>query len=151
MNEFRRMRYAGKLISRDMLVHFSSDPARPHAGALEGPLDAQIIEAYKSVRPALEQDSAHFSVGADGSLCNADGSRVYVSRQDESEAMRRLQQASENETERVFAEDPEHLADLHGFRVHGAFYEFLAEQESWLDLARGEFDRAMANMMRDEE
>ncbi|KOX14021.1 type IV secretory system conjugative DNA transfer family protein [Nocardiopsis sp. NRRL B-16309] len=150
MTEFRRLRYANNLISRDMLVHFSSDPARPHAGALDSPLDAQIIEAYKSVRPALERDGAHFSVSPDGALRSADGSRVYISRQDESEAMRRLQQASESETERVFAEDPEHLTDLHGFQVHGAFYEFLAERENWLDLARGEFDRAMADTMRDD-
>ncbi|WP_316042295.1 TraM recognition domain-containing protein [Nocardiopsis sp. CNR-923] len=150
MTEFRRLRYADNLISRDMLVHFSSDPARPHAGALDGPLDAQIVEAYRSVRPALERDGAHFSVSPDGALRSADGSQVYISRQDESEAMRRLQRASESETERVFTEDPEHLTDLHGFRVHGAFYEFLAEREGWLDLARGEFDRAMADVMRDE-
>ncbi|WP_026117778.1 type IV secretory system conjugative DNA transfer family protein [Nocardiopsis alkaliphila] len=150
MDEFRMKRYADRLISRDMLVHFSSDPERPHAGALDGPLDGQIIEAYKRARSALEQDGDHFSTGVDGSLRSADGSTVYISPQDESEAMRRLQQANERDGERVFFEDPEQLADLHGFRVHGAFYEFLAEKNGWQDLARGEFDQAMADVMREQ-
>ncbi|WP_017544023.1 type IV secretory system conjugative DNA transfer family protein [Nocardiopsis prasina] len=151
MDEFRVMRYADRQISRDMLVNFSSDPERPHAGALDGPLDGQIVEAYKTARTALEQDGAHFSTGRDGSLRSADGTRVFISRQDESEAMRRLQQASASSEERVFAEDPGQWADLHGFSVHGAFYEFLAEKDSWLDVARGEFDRAMASVMRSQE
>ncbi|MET9711947.1 type IV secretory system conjugative DNA transfer family protein [Nocardiopsis alba] len=151
MDEFRRMRYADRTISRDMLVNFSSDPERPHAGALDGPLDGQIIEAYKMARSALERDGVHFSVGGDGSLRSADGSTVYISRQDESDAMRRLRQASTSGEERVFAEDPEQLADLHGFIVHGAFYEFLAERDGWSDLARGEFDRAMTSVMRSQE
>ena len=56
MDDFRTMRYAGRLVSRDMLVNFSSDPERAHAGALDGPLDSQIVEAYKLSRAALEQD-----------------------------------------------------------------------------------------------
>ena len=99
----------------------------------------------------MEQDGAHFSVGHDGSLRSVDGRLVYISRQDESDAMRRLQHANENGQERVYAEDPAQLADLHGFQVHGEFYEFLAERDTWTDLARGEFDRAMANMMREQE
>ncbi|WP_431872667.1 type IV secretory system conjugative DNA transfer family protein [Nocardiopsis eucommiae] len=151
MDDFRTMRYANRTVSRDMLVNFSSDPERPHAGALDGTLDSQIIEAYKLARSYMEQDGAHFSTGPDGSLRSADGSRDFISRQDESDAMRRLQQANDDGQERVFAEDPQQLVDLHGFRVHGAFYEFLAERDDWLDLGRGEFDRAMANVMRRQE
>ncbi|QVJ01059.1 hypothetical protein KGD82_22765 [Nocardiopsis eucommiae] len=51
----------------------------------------------------------------------------------------------------MYTEDPQQLADLHGFQVHGAFYEFLAERDDWTDLARGEFDRAMARVMREQE
>ncbi|MFE1170355.1 type IV secretory system conjugative DNA transfer family protein [Nocardiopsis sp. NPDC058789] len=151
MDDFRTKRYAGRMVSRDMLVNFSSDPERVHAGALDGTLDGQIVEAYKLARSAMEQDGAHFSVGPDGALRSSDGTRVYISRRDESEAMRRLQSANESAGERVYTEDPQQLADLHGFQVHGAFYEFLAERDDWTDLARGEFDRAMARVMREQE
>lgn len=139
MERFESKIYASKQISRSMLVN-------PNGGALLKALDAEIVEAYKAVRPDLERDADNFSVGGDGSLRSRDGQTVYISRQDESEAMRRLKEASEDEDTRVYSEDE--IQDLTGYQVHPEFYEFLASLDSWVDLARGEFDRAMARAMR---
>lgn len=139
MDRFETKIFASKQISRSMLVN-------PNGGALIKSLDAEIIEAYKACRPDMERDADHFSVSGDGALRSRDGQIVYISRQDETEAMARLKEASEDENERVWSEDQ--IQDLTGYQVHPEFYEFLAGLDSWVDLARGEFDRAMSRAMR---
>ncbi|MEO3931304.1 type IV secretory system conjugative DNA transfer family protein [Micrococcaceae bacterium Sec7.4] len=135
--------YAGSSISRDMLVN-------PDGSALLNTLDAEIVAAYKAARPHLERDTNHFSVGGDGSLRSKDGRVTYISRIDESAALREAQRASRDDSSRVFAED-----DLTGdpgtistFLVHGEFYEFLGSLDTWQGLAQGEFDREMSVQMR---
>ena len=132
--------YAGKQISRDMLV-------RADGRALINTLDAEIVEAYKAARAYMERDTVHFSVGAGGSLRSADGKWLYIEKYDESQSMRDLNAASKNGGTRVYAE--EELKDLVGYEVTGEFYEFLGALDSWQDLAGGEFDRAMMLAMRD--
>ena len=132
--------YAGARISKDMLV--AADGT-----ALQNTLDAEITAAYKGARPHLERDSRHFSVGADGSLRSRDGSLTYISKVDESEALREAQRAAQDPNARVFAD-----ADLgevgSTIIVHPAFYEFLGSLDTWQGLAQGEFDREMTMQMR---
>jgi type IV secretory pathway TraG/TraD family ATPase VirD4 len=146
MEEMERMGqkiYAGSLISRDMLVN-------PDGSALKNTLDAEIVAAYKAARPHLERDTNHFSVGADGSLRSRDGRVTYISRIDESEALREAQKASRDDSSRVFAEDDltGDLGTISTFLVHGEFYEFLGGLDTWQGLAQGEFDREMSVQMR---
>ena len=132
--------YAGAQISRDMLV-------KPDGTALKNTLDAEITGAYKSARPHLERDSRHFSVGGDGSLRSRDGRFTYISKLDESEALREAQRAAQDSDSRVFAEDD--LGDIGStIVVHDAFYEFLGSLDTWQGLAQGEFDREMSLQMR---
>jgi hypothetical protein len=136
--------YAGSSISRDMLVN-------PDGSALLNTLDAEIVAAYKAARPHLERDTNHFSVGGDGSLRSRDGRVTYISRLDESEALRDAQRAARDDRSRVFAEDDVDTADLgrmNTFLVHGEFYEFLGSLDTWQGLAQGEFDREMSVQMR---
>ncbi|MCI4659595.1 type IV secretory system conjugative DNA transfer family protein [Cryobacterium zhongshanensis] len=134
--------YAGKQISRDMLV-------RADGRALQNTLDREIVEAYKAARAYMERDSRHFSVGAGGSLRSADGQTLYIDKLDESAAMQALNNAAQSETSGVYAE--EDISGLIGYDVTSEFYEFLASLETWRDLAGGEFDRAMMLAMRDRE
>ena len=134
--------YAGKQISRDMLV--SGD-----GRALANTLDREIVEAYKSSRAYMERDSRHFSVGAGGALRSADGRQLYIDKLDESQAMRELNTAAQSDATRVYAE--EELNTLIGYDITAEFYEFLASLDTWRDLAGGEFDRAMMLTMRDRE
>lgn len=135
--------YAGRTISRDMLVN-------PDGSALQNTLDAEIVAAYKAARPHLERDTRHFAVGSDGSLRSKDGQITYISRLDESEALREAQRAAQNDSSRVFAEDDlsGDLGTMSTFLVHGAFYEFLGSLDTWQGLAQGEFDREMSVQMR---
>jgi type IV secretory pathway TraG/TraD family ATPase VirD4 len=143
MDQMRQKIYAGSLISKDMLIN-------PDGTALLNTLDAEIVAAYKAARPHMEKDTDHFSVGADGSLRSQDGSVTYISKLDESEALREAQQASQDEDTRVFAEDDltVDFEAINTFQVHGEFYEFLGSLDTWLGLARGEFDREMSVQMK---
>ena len=143
MSQMGQKIYAGSLISRDMLV-------KPDGTALLNTLDAEIVAAYKAARPYLEQDTEHFSVGGDGSLRSRDGRVTYISKLDESEALREAQKASQDEDSRVFAEDGlgAGFEGISTFQVHGEFYEFLGSLDTWLGLARGEFDREMGVQMK---
>lgn len=136
--------YAGSQISRDMLV-------RPDGTGLLNTLDAEIVAAYKAARPHMERDARHFTVGGDGSLCSRDGKVTYISRLDESEALREAQRAARDKDSRVFAED-DLTADLgavsNTFVVQAEFYEFLGSLDTWQGLAQGEFDREMSMQMR---
>jgi type IV secretory pathway TraG/TraD family ATPase VirD4 len=134
--------YAGKQISRDMLI-------RADGRALRNTLDREIVEAYKASRAYLERDRRYFSVGTGGSLYSADGRSLYLAKLDESQSMRQLNNAARDGDARVYAE--EDLDPLVGFEVTADFYEFLASLDNWRELAGGEFDRAMTLAMRDRD
>lgn len=139
--------YAEGTISKEMLVN-------PDGSAKVKALDLQIAEAYKSARTELEHDRAHFTVGGDGELRSADGTRTYISqmRSDAYEqAIRRLDEHSRAKGSRVFADPGMTADDLGSFTsvtVHADFYGFLASLPTWEPLADGHFDRAMAIEMR---
>jgi len=135
--------YAGSSISRDMLINRDGS-------ALKNTLDAEIVAAYKAARPHLERDTRHFTVGADGSLRSADGRLTYISKIDESEALRQAQNAASDPDSRVFSDDDlsGDLGTMSTFIVHGEFYEFLGSLDTWQGLAQGEFDREMSVQMR---
>ncbi|MET3172866.1 UNVERIFIED_ORG: type IV secretory pathway TraG/TraD family ATPase VirD4 [Arthrobacter sp. UYCu721] len=143
MDQMGQKIYAGSSISRDMLI-------KPNGTALLNTLDAEIVAAYKAARPHLEKDTEHFSVGGDGSLRSRDGRVTYISKLDESQALREAQKASQDEDARVFAEDDleADFATISTFQVHSEFYEFLGSLDTWQGLARGEFDREMSVQMR---
>ncbi|MFE4334035.1 type IV secretory system conjugative DNA transfer family protein [Streptomyces sp. NPDC056831] len=139
----QRLLYAEGTISKEMLVN-------PDGSAKIKSLDIEIGEAYKSAQAELEQDHEHFSVGGDGELRSADGSKTYISqvRSDAyADAARRINGQVNEENSRVFAEEDvteEDLKSLATVKVNAAFYQYLASLPSWEVLADGRFDRAMA-------
>lgn len=140
-------RYAGKKVSRGMLVNLDGS-AKRYA------LDAELVEGYKQSRRFLERDTANFSVGADGALRSRDGRDVYITKADEAEALAFLGQASDDAGSRVFAEgdpqaDPSDQIGSH--EVHPAFHQFLASLDTWQGLADGEFDRMVTRAMQRKE
>ncbi|MDX3020127.1 type IV secretory system conjugative DNA transfer family protein [Streptomyces acidiscabies] len=141
--ERQRLLYAEGTISKEMLVN-------PDGSAKVKSLDIEIGEAYKSAQTELEKDREHFSVGGDGELRSADGSRTYISpiRSDAyARAVRRINGLVNERDSRVFAEEDvteEDLKSLATVKVHSAFYQYLASLPSWEVLAGGRFDRAMA-------
>ncbi|MGI8306955.1 type IV secretory system conjugative DNA transfer family protein [Saccharopolyspora hattusasensis] len=142
-SERQRKVYAEGTISKEMLVN-------PDGSAKIKSLDIEIGEAYKTAQVELEQDHEHFSLGGDGELRSADGSKTYISqvRSDRYiEAARRINGKIIDEGSRVFAEEDvteEDLRSLATVKVHAAFYQYLASLPSWEVIADGSFDRAMA-------
>lgn len=143
-----RLIYAEATISQDMLV-------KPDGTARVKSLDRQLTEAYKSALVELQQDRDHFSVGGDGELRSADGSRIYITPLRSStfaEAASKLNSAACSGDSRVFfdselrAEDLQALATV---EISADFYRFLASLPTWEHLAGGAFDRAMAVEMLD--
>lgn len=138
--------YAGQQISRDMLIN-------PDGTALSKTLDVEIVGAYRSARPQMVADTEHFRAGDNGSLYSRDGSAVYISKLDESDALREAQSSAEDQNGRVFSEGNvmENVEAEFGsaitFKVHGAFYEYLASLDTWQGLANGDFDREMKLQM----
>lgn len=137
--EHESPRYAQDMVSRSMLVTLDG------AAVLNG-VGNEIIKAYTASMSDMQRDE-RFSVNAEGDLCNANGSKVYISKvmsDYRSEALEKLKSAAKDSNSRVFSEDPE-MNDENAplFEVHAAFYHFLASLESWEDLARGEFERVM--------
>src|SRR5699024_766477 len=147
LKERQKKRYAEGTISREMLVN-ADGSARLKS------LDLQIAEAFKVAQVDLERDQVHFSVGGDGELRSADGSKTYLSmvRSDQyTAAAQRIGSLASDPDSRVFAEEEiseEDLQMLATVKVHAAFYQYLAELETWEVLGDGEFDRAMAVEMR---
>lgn len=144
--QFQANIYAEGHVSRSMLVH-------PNGGAMERALDSEIVEAFKECRGEMGRDHRNFSVGGDGSLRSADGSKAYIVVQDESEAMHAMREAARQEGSRVHDETEDGELDevMVSYLVKPEFYVWLASLRSWKDLASGEFDRAMAVSMRSRE
>lgn len=135
--------YAEGTISRDMLF-------KPDGTARIKSLDREITEAYKTTLVELQQDRDHFSVGGDGELRSADGTRSYIVPIRSAsfvEAAAKLNEAAESEGSRVYADEEvsaEELLALATVEITADFYRFLASLPTWEHLADGTFDRAMA-------
>jgi hypothetical protein len=147
LDDHRRMAYAEGTISKEMLINLDGS-AKVKA------LDVEIGEAYKAALVEMQQDRKHFSVGGDGELRSADGTKTFISqvRSDAfTEAARRINGQIGDGNSRVFAEQDvteDDLQSLATVKVHTAFYMFLATLPSWEVLADGSFDRAMAVEMK---
>ncbi|MFI9629315.1 type IV secretory system conjugative DNA transfer family protein [Streptomyces sp. NPDC052042] len=147
LSDRQRLVYAEGLISMEMLVN-------PDGSAKVKSLDIEISEAYKSAQTELERDHEHFSVGGDGELCSADGSKTYISHVRSgryAEAARRLNGYIGKEDSRMYAGEDvteDDVRSLSTVTVHAAFYQYLASLPSWEIIADGAFDRAMAIEMK---
>lgn len=150
LDDHRRMAYAEGTISKEMLINLDGS-AKVKA------LDVEIGEAYKAALVEMQQDRKHFSVGGDGELRSADGTKTFISRVRSdafTEAARRINGQIGDGNSRVFAEQDvteDDLRSLATVKVHAAFYMFLASLPSWEVLADGSFDRAMAVEMKSKQ
>ena len=135
------MRYAEGLVSREMLINYDGSPK-------QGTLDTELVDAYRRCAGDMQRDLSHFQEGTNGGLKSPDGT-IYIEAINEAKDVDYLRTSTEDEQRRVYAEDAQSPSS-HGwtFRLTPAFYLFLAEQESWKDIAHGEFDRSVALAMR---
>lgn len=130
------MRYAGKMVSRDMII---SPTGVNHC------LDAAIIRVYKDIRSKMEKDDEFFTV-INGNLCGLDG-KVYIKKVIYAdEVAKELNTAAHDEETRVFADEDLNEADvkdMDSFRVTEAFLRFLITFPKAWPFADGEFENGM--------
>lgn len=142
--EREHRRYAQGTVSRAMLVTGAGKP-------LVATLEQELIGAYEECRHSFARDP-RFRVDAEGNLIKTDGNIVLIRARDESEDLHRLRTASETEDAQVYADDPAAVEEVpSAFEVMGSFKKFLAELDSWEDLADGQFDSEVARKMREKD
>lgn len=135
-------RFAGNTLSQSDLVNAQ--------GQVTHRFDVQIEDAYKRCKGALWHDTQYFKLVEGADLYSADGTKCYVSRVTNSSDLQYLQEESENPESRVFSDSQlAEVKELGTYKIHDDFYRFLAEKQTWSDIADGKFERAMANAMAD--
>ena len=135
------LRYAGKQISRDMLV---SPTGYSHG------LDEAIIRVYKDIFHAMEKDKEYFTV-VDGCLCSVDG-KVYIRNDMAADDREALNAAAQAEDKRVFADEDisaEDIKSIGSYSVTNEFLKFLVSFPGAWPFANGEFEARMKAEMKD--
>ena len=134
-------RYAGKQVSRDMLVS--------KTGVNHG-LDQAIIRVYKSIKDRMDNDKEYFVV-KNGSLCGLDGS-IYLKNLMSVEDQEAINEAIKSKDLRVYSDDEiskEDLEALGTYAVTDEFLRFLVTFPKAWPFADGDFELRMKNEIRD--
>lgn len=136
IQESQAMRYAGRTISRDMLVSIAGQPNHS--------LDEAIIRIYKDIRPKMENDTEYFRF-SDGNLCGLDG-RIYIKNNTKTDNIEAINEAAKDKHSRVFADNDMNSSDakaIGSYEVRDAFLHFLVSFPKAWPFADGEFETRM--------
>ena len=131
-----KLRYAGKMISRDMLV----SPTGTNHG-----LDEAIIRVYKDIRGKLEKDDEYFMTNGNGDLCGRDG-QVYIKNLTSSDDIDALNDMATDKDSRVYSDSKISRRDANAigsFEVKDAFLHFLVSFPKAWPFADGDFESKM--------
>ena len=127
--------YANGMISKSDLVS--------RTGLATHMFDQQIIEIYKSIRHAMNNDPN--CMGANGCLCSKDGAVIYIEKVSSADA-EKLREASEDPESSVYTDEPltdDDVENLASWSVSDEFYRFLASLPNWKMFAGGKFEEEM--------
>lgn len=132
-------KFAGGMLSSADLVN--------HKGIGSHQYDNDIIRVYTDIKGDMWNDRDYFTV-RNGNLCGTDGT-VYIRNASTSADLAALNDAAKDADAKVFAESdvkPDELKAIGTFEVTDAFYQFLAELDSW-KFAKGKFEQGMKRVM----
>ena len=130
-------RYAQGLLSRHDLKPYGRERSRGLHTALQ--------KAYERSKQFFVQDDAYV-VERDYVLSSALGV-PYILRMDQA-LQEHLAKQAETPGSNVYGEGPIQEETWAAYQIQGAFIDHLFELEDWLDIAKGEFDKAVANELR---
>lgn len=130
--------YADNNIGKRDLYNFTTKQA-------DHKFDDDIVNIYTDIVGSFRSDKDNFIVKPDGlySVNNV----PYITKADDSEALKKLKDASHDAQSRVNSESDEDIETFATgtYTVHDAFYEFLVSFDYW-DFANGEFEKRMASL-----
>lgn len=135
------MRYAGKTISRDMIVS--------KTGVNHG-LDETIVRVYKSIKDQMDNDTEYFIVRG-GSLCSANNGNVYIKNLTNTDNIDKLNEAARDDDARVYSDAEITAADANAigsYEVTDHFLRFLSTFNSAWPFANGAFEDKMRDEMK---
>ena len=138
------MRYAGRMISRDMIV---SPMGVNHN------LDADIVKIYKDIRSKMEKDNEYFTVNANGDLCSKTGA-PYIVNLTNSDNIHMFNELAKDKYSHVFADNDMDNSDaqaISSFKVTDEFLRFLITFPKAWPFADGEFELRMKRQMQGSE
>lgn len=133
----QKRRYGGKMLSREDLVSMSGAPIHQH--------DTMFINVYVNIRGDMQQDSEYFRADEKQDILYGLDGAVYIRKLDESDSLRKLKEASEDASSRVYSDSD--VQSFSSYEVTDAFYKFLVSLDSW-DFANGKFEREVARRMK---
>ena len=135
------MRYAGKTISRDMIVS--------KTGVNHG-IDEAIIRVYKSIKDKMDNDTGYF-VLRNGNLCSVNNGNIYIRNLTSSDNIDRLNGAGQDGESRVYDDNDIDKSDakaIGSYEVTDHFLRFLSTFNDAWPFAEGSFEEKMRDEMK---
>lgn len=114
------------------------------AGQANHNMDKDIIAVYVDAIGGFKRDTQNFMV-RNNSLYSADGQILYIESVSNSEDLKNLNQAAQDENSKVYSEGK--IEQHQSYVVTDAFLKFLATRDRW-DFAEGRFEIGMYNKMK---
>ena len=114
------------------------------AGQANHNMDKDIIAVYVDTIGGFKRDTQNFNV-KNNSLYSADGQILYIESVSNSEDLKNLNQAAQDENSKVYSEGK--IEQHQSYIVTDAFLKFLATRDRW-DFAEGRFEIGMYNKMK---
>ena len=139
MESASKKRFAGGLLAPDDLVSKVEGVTHNY--------DREIINAYRKVKGAMQQDRRYFST-QNGNLYGVNGT-PYIIKNDPSDDLQALNQAAKSEASSVYSEGDvteDELSALNKYIVTDDFYRFLAGCDAW-SFANNRFEQEMKRQM----
>lgn len=138
-------RFAGKLLSS---VNLWDNGLANHQ------FDDIIVDSFLEIGAgAFRQDSDHFTVNNDGALFGRHGKPfILVGGAAAAHEKAYLEEQTKNKNSRVYSEEENiEFPTRNAYTVTDDFLHFLAQQDSWDELAGGRFEQEMARRITDRD
>ena len=115
------------------------------AGQANHGMDTMIVAVYVDTIGGFKRDTQNFMVKGNNSLYSKDGQTLYIESVSNSEDLKNLNQAAQDENSKVYSEGK--IEQHQSYVVTDAFLKFLATRDQW-DFADGQFEKGMGNKMK---
>lgn len=114
-------------------------------GQVNHGMDTMIVAVYVDTIGGFKRDTVNFMVKGNNSLYSKDGQTLYIESVSNSEDLKKLNQAAQDENSKVYSEGK--IEQHQSYVVTDAFLKFLATRDQW-DFAEGQFEKGMGNKMK---
>ena len=112
--------------------------------------DKEIAAVYEMVMKDMWNDHLNFSYLGDGELYSADGTKLFIAKNDMGN-LSDINEAMSNPESKVFGEEEINEEDLGAsgkYSITDDFYRWLANLPNWNNIAKGRFEREMTKRLQ---